>query len=59
MLKIENEIFYIFKYMHTKKEPLQMKIRYPIGEYYDSLSINEYTAHFIKIYIISQKFIIF
>ena len=25
-----------------KKKPLQIKIRYPIGEYYDSLSINEY-----------------
>jgi hypothetical protein len=42
MLKIENETFYIFKCRHTKKDPLQMKIKYPIGEYYDSLSINEY-----------------
>lgn len=43
MLKIETETLYIFKYVHKKTEPFQMKIRYPIGEpYYDSLSINEY-----------------
>ena len=42
MLKIETETFYIFKYVHKKTEPFQMKIRYPIGEYYDGLSINEY-----------------
>ena len=39
MLKIETETFYIFKHVH---KIFQMKIRYPIGEYYDSLSINEY-----------------
>jgi hypothetical protein len=43
MLKIETELFYIFRYVHKKTEPFQMKIRYPIGEYYDALSINEYT----------------
>ena len=43
MLKIETETFYIFKYIHKKTEPFQMKIRYPIGvPYYDGLSINEY-----------------
>jgi len=42
MLKIETETFYIFKHIHKKTEPFQMKIRYPIGEYYDGLSINEY-----------------
>lgn len=42
MLKIETETFYIFKYVHKKIEPFQMKIRYPIGEYYDGLTINEY-----------------
>ena len=42
MLKIETETFYIFKYVHKKTELFQMKIRYPIGEYYDGLSINEY-----------------
>lgn len=42
MLKIETETFYIFKHVHKKTEPFQMKIRYPIGEYYDGLSINEY-----------------
>ena len=41
MLKIETETFYIFKHVH-KKQPFQMKIRYPIGEYYDGLSINVY-----------------
>ena len=43
MLKIETETFYIFKHIHEQTEPFQMKIRYPIGEYYDGLSINEYT----------------
>ena len=43
MLKIETETFYIFKHVHKKTEPFLMKIRYPIGEYYDGLSINEYT----------------
>ena len=42
MLKIETETFYIFKHVHKKTEPFQMKIRYPIGEYYDGLSINDY-----------------
>lgn len=42
MLKTETETFYIFKHVHKKTEPFQMKIRYPISEYYDSLSINEY-----------------
>ena len=42
MLKIETETFYIFKHVHKKTEPFQMKIRYPIGEYYDGLTINEY-----------------
>jgi hypothetical protein len=44
MLKMETETFYIFKYVDTKREPFQMKIKYPIGlPYYDGLSINEYT----------------
>ena len=43
LLKIETEIFYIFKYVHKKTEVFQMKIRYPIDVYYDCLSINEYT----------------
>ena len=42
LLKIETETLYIFHYCYTKKEPFMMKIRYPIGEYYDGLSINEY-----------------
>ena len=42
MLKIETETFYIFKHVHKKTEPFKMKIRYPISEYYDCLSINEY-----------------
>jgi hypothetical protein len=42
MLKIENETFYIFKYVQPSLLNFQMKIRYPIGEYYDCLSINEY-----------------
>jgi hypothetical protein len=43
LLKIETVRFYIFKYVHKKTEPFQMKIRYPIGNpYYDSLTINEY-----------------
>ena len=29
-------------FIKKKTEPFQMKIRYPIGEYYDGLSINEY-----------------
>ena len=44
MLKIETETYYIFKYVHQKTEPFQMKLRFPIGEYYDGLSINEYTG---------------
>ena len=44
MLKIETETYYIFKYVHQKTEPFQMKIRFPIGEYYNGLSINEYTG---------------
>jgi len=43
MLKIETETFYIFKYVHKKTEPFQMKIRYHISVYYECLSINEYT----------------
>jgi len=44
MLKIETDVFYIFKHVHKKTEPFQMKIRYPIcALYYDCLSINEYT----------------
>jgi len=43
LLKIETETYYIFKYVHQKTEPFQMKIRYPIGApYYDGLTINEY-----------------
>ena len=47
MLKIETETFYIFKHVHKKTEPLQMKIRYPIGAYYDGLSINEYKNPYV------------
>ena len=44
MLKMETETYYIFKYVHKKTEPFQMKIRYPISApYYDCLTINEYT----------------
>jgi len=44
LLKIETETYYIFKYVHQKTEPFQMKIRFPISApYYDCLSINEYT----------------
>jgi hypothetical protein len=43
MLKIETETFYIFKYVHEKTKPFQMKIRFPIiAPYYDGLTINEY-----------------
>ena len=43
MLKIETETFYIFKYVHQKTKPFQMKIRFPISApYYDGLTINEY-----------------
>jgi len=43
LLKIETETYYIFKYVHQKTEPFQMKIRYPINaSYYDGLTINEY-----------------
>jgi hypothetical protein len=42
LLKIETETYYIFKYVHQKTEPFQMKIRYPISPYYDGLTINEY-----------------
>jgi len=42
LLKIETETYYIFKYVHQKTEPFQMKIRYPITQYYDGLTINEY-----------------
>ena len=42
LLKIETEIFYIFHYCHGKKEPFRMKIKYPMGEYYECLFINEY-----------------
>jgi hypothetical protein len=43
LLKIETETYYIFKYVHKKTEPFQMKIRYPIDTpYYDGLTINEY-----------------
>ena len=42
LLLIETELFYIFQYCYTKKDPLKMKIKYPFGEYYDCLSINEY-----------------
>jgi hypothetical protein len=44
MLKIESDVYYIFKFVHKKTEPFQMKIRYPFGyPYHDCLSINEYT----------------
>ena len=43
MLKIENETFYIFKYVQPSLLNFQMKIRYPIDTpYYDCLTINEY-----------------
>jgi hypothetical protein len=43
LLKIETETFYIFKYVHKKTKPFQMKIRFPISApYYDGLTINEY-----------------
>jgi len=42
LLKMETETYYIFKYVHQKTEPFQMKIRYPIGAHYDCLTINEY-----------------
>jgi len=43
LLKIETETYYIFKYVHQKTKPFQMKIRYPIvAPYYDGLTINEY-----------------
>ena len=44
LLKIEDKVYYIFhyNYCYTKKQPLQMKIMYPFGEYYDCLSINKY-----------------
>ena len=43
LLKIETETYYIFKYVHQKTKPSQMKIRYPIvAPYYDGLTINEY-----------------
>jgi hypothetical protein len=43
LLKIETETYYIFKYVHKKTEPFQMKIRFPISApYYDGLTINEY-----------------
>lgn len=52
MLKIETEIFYIFRYIYTKTEPLNMKLRCPIGEYYDCLSINEYTEEILDEFIL-------
>jgi len=43
LLKIEAETFYIFKYVHKKTKPFQMKIRFPIiAPYYDALTVNEY-----------------
>ena len=45
LLKIEDEIFYIFKYNYTKKTPFYMKLHQPFGEYYKCLSINEYQEY--------------
>lgn len=42
MLKMETETFFIFKYVHKKTDMFKMKIRYPIGVYYDCLTINDY-----------------
>lgn len=42
LLKIENEIFYIFELSNRKKNNFMIKIKYPLGEYYKCLEINEY-----------------
>jgi hypothetical protein len=48
LLKIEGEIFYIFKYCQVKKEIFNIKIKFPIGEYYNYLHINEYVEELIE-----------
>ena len=45
-LKLETEIFYIF-HCAAAGPMSRMKIRYPFGEYYDSLSINEYKEKYL------------
>ena len=42
LLKIETEVYYIFKYNNIKNKSFMMKIHYPIGVYYNALQINEY-----------------
>ena len=42
LLKIETEVFYIFKYS-GKTEPFMMQLRYPLSGNYECLSINDYT----------------
>jgi hypothetical protein len=42
LLKLEGELFYIFKYS-GKTEPFMMKLRYPLSGNYECLSINDYT----------------
>lgn len=41
LLKIETDVFYIFKYS-GKTEPFMMKLRYPLSGNYECLSINDY-----------------
>ncbi len=48
LLKIEFEIFYIFKCIHKKNIPFTIKIRYPLCEYYECLSINEYQEYIFE-----------
>ena len=42
LLKVESEIYYIFKYDLKKEMQFNMKLKYPFSEYYECLSINKY-----------------
>jgi hypothetical protein len=41
-LKMETEVFYVFHCNHTKNQPFKIKLKFPLGQYYSCLSINEY-----------------
>lgn len=47
LLKREDEVSYIFKYMQ-KDTQFQMILRYPFNGYYDCLAINEYKEKVFK-----------
>lgn len=47
LLKMQDEIFYIFECPNSKSNPILMKLKlkYPLGEYYSCLEINKYNVN--------------